>query len=235
PGDVGAVMAQLAAALERPARHRAWLAEIRAAEARARAKEEALMRLDTMPIHPMRLCRELRDVLDRDAYVIGDGGDIVSYGARVLQAWEPGHWLDAGPMGTLGAGTGYALAAKIARPNKQVAILFGDGAFGLHGMEFETMVRHNLPIVAVIGNDGQWAQIKHPQQAMLGHSTAADLAPGVRYDRMVEAFGGYGELVERPEDIRPAIERAFASGKPACVNVLTDPTVVYSRSTQVAV
>jgi acetolactate synthase-1/2/3 large subunit len=116
-----------------------------------------------------------------------------------------------------------------------VAILFGDGAFGLNGMEFETMARHHLPVVAVIGNDGQWAQIKHPQKAMLGHSTAADLAPGIRYDRMVEALGGYGELVERPEDIRPAIERAFASGLPACVNVLIDPNVVYGRSTVAAV
>ena len=138
-------------------------------------------------------------------------------------------------MGTLGAGTGFAIATKLARPDKQVAVLFGDGAFGLHGMEFETMCRHNLPVVGVIGNDGQWAQIKHPQKAMLGHATAADLAPGIRYDQMVEAFGGYGELVRRPEDIRPAIERAFASGRPACVNVLTDPGVVYSRSTQAAV
>ena len=204
-------------------------------EEKARAAEEALMASDATPIHPLRLCRELRDALDHDAYVIGDGGDIVSYGARVINAWEPGHWLDAGPMGTLGAGTGFAIATKIARPDKQVAVLFGDGAFGLNGMEFETMARHNLPVVAVIGNDGQWAQIKHPQKAMLGHSTAADLAPGTRYDRMVEALGGYGELVTEPAQIRPAIERAFASGKPACVNVLTDPTVVYGRSTQAAV
>jgi acetolactate synthase-1/2/3 large subunit len=234
-GDVGAVMAQLAGALGAVADHASWLGTVRDAEAKAREAEEALMRSDAVPIHPLRLCRELRDALERDAYVIGDGGDIVSFGARVLNAAEPGHWLDAGPMGTLGAGTGYALAAKLARPDKQVAILFGDGAFGLNGMEFETMARHNLPIVGIIGNDGQWAQIKHPQKAILGHSAAADLAPGIRYDRMVEALGGYGELVERPEDIRPAIERAFASGKPACINVLTDPNVVYSRSTQAAV
>ncbi|WIG60560.1 MAG: acetolactate synthase [Ktedonobacterales bacterium] len=234
-GDVGAILRQLDAALAKPVDHSAWVAQVRAAEAKAREAEEALMRSDATPIHPMRLCRELRDALDHDAYVVGDGGDIVSYGARVLQAWEPGHWLDAGPMGTLGAGTGFAIAAKLARPDKQVAILFGDGAFGLNGMEFETMVRHNLPIVGVIGNDGQWAQIKHPQKAMLGHSTAADLTPGIRYDRMVEALGGYGELVTRPEEIRPAIERAFASGRPACVNVLTDPNVIYNRTTQVAV
>ena len=234
-GDVAAILTQLTNGFHAAINHDSWLTTVRDSEAKAREAEEALMRSDQTPIHPLRLCRELRDILDHDAYVIGDGGDIVSYGARVLNAWEPGHWLDAGPMGTLGAGTGYAIATKVARPDKQVAVLFGDGAFGLHGMEFETLVRHKLPVVGVIGNDGQWAQIKHPQQAMLGHSTAADLAPGIRYDRMVEALGGHGELVERPEDIRPALERAFACGRPACVNVLTDPNVVYSRSTQAAV
>ena len=234
-GNVSLVMGQLDAAVGAPQEHSGWLAQVRAAEDKAREAEEALMRSDAVPIHPLRLCRELRDALDRDAYVIGDGGDIVSYGARVINAWEPGHWLDAGPMGTLGAGTGFAIATKLARPDKQVAVLFGDGAFGLHGMEFETLCRHNLPVVGVIGNDGQWAQIKHPQKAMLGHSTAADLKPGIRYDRVVEAFGGYGETVKRPEGIRPAIDRAFASGRPACVNVLTNPNVVYNRSTQAAV
>jgi acetolactate synthase-1/2/3 large subunit len=234
-GDVSAVMTQMARVLRAAVNHDTWLATVREAETKAREAEEILMASDAEPIHPLRLCRDLRDALDRDAYVIGDGGDIVSYGARVIHAWEPGHWLDAGPMGTLGAGTGFAIATKLARPDKQVAVLFGDGAFGLNGMEFETMIRHNLPVVGVIGNDGQWAQIKHPQKAMLGHATAADLAPGTRYDKMVEALGGYGELVQRPPDIRPAIERAFASGKPAVVNVLTDPNVVYSRSTQAAV
>ncbi len=234
-GDVGAIMLQISSALGSVTDHTPWFATLRAAEDIAREAEDALMHSDAVPIHPLRLCRELRDALDHDAYVIGDGGDIVSFGARVINVWQPGHWLDAGPMGTLGAGTGYAIAARLANPTAQIALLYGDGAFGLNGMEFETMVRHRLPVVAVIGNDGQWAQIKHPQKAILGHSTAADLAPGIRYDRMVEALGGYGELVERPEDIRPAIERAFASGKPACVNVLTDPNVVYSRSTQAAV
>ncbi len=234
-GNAALVLDQLASALGGRLNHDGWLRVVRDAESKAREAEEALMRSDATPIHPLRLCRELRDALDRDAYVIGDGGDIVSYGARVINAWEPGHWLDAGPMGTLGAGTGYAIATKVARPDKQVAVLFGDGAFGLNGMDFETLARHNLPVVGVIGNDGQWAQIKHPQKAMLGHATAADLATGIRYDKMVEALGGYGELVTEPDQIRPAIERAFASGKAACVNVLTDPNVVYSRSTQAAV
>jgi acetolactate synthase-1/2/3 large subunit len=234
-GDVGGVMAQMERGFRKTADHRVWLETVRSAEEKGREAEEVLMSSDAVPIHPMRLCRELRDVLRRDAYMVGDGGDIVSYGGRVLHAWEPGHWLDAGPMGTLGAGPGFAIAAKLAHPEKQVALLLGDGSFGLNGMEFETMARHKLAIVGVIGNDGQWATIKHPQKAMLGHSTGSDLAPGIRYDRMVEAFGGYGELVERPEQIRPALERAFASGKPACVNVLTDPNAVYNRMTQVAV
>ncbi len=138
-------------------------------------------------------------------------------------------------MGCLGTGTGFAMAAQLARPGKKVLILHGDGAFGLNGMEFESMVRQKLPVVSVIGNDGAWGQIKHPQKAIIGHTTAAELSPGIRYDKVVEALGGYGELVERPEDIRPAIERAFASGLPACVNVLIDPDKPYGRSTNVAV
>ncbi len=235
PGDISTALTGLASALGKTTNHATWLATLREVETKARDSDEALMASDAQPIHPARLCRELRDVLDRDAYLIGDGGDIVSWGARILTPWEPGHWLDAGPFGTLGAGTGFAIAAKLAHPDKQVAVLFGDGSFGLNGMEFETMARHNLPVLAVIGNDGQWGEIAHPQRALLGHAVGSELAPGIRYDRVVEAFGGYGELVERPEDIRPALERALASGKPACVNVLTDPKIPFPRSTQVAV
>ena len=138
-------------------------------------------------------------------------------------------------MGCLGTGTGFAMAAQIARHGKKVLILHGDGAFGLNGMEFESMVRQQLPVVSIIGNDGAWGQIKHPQKAILGHATAAELSPGICYDKMVEALGGYGELVQKAEDIRPALERAFASGLPACINVLIDPNKPYSRSTSVAV
>lgn len=234
-GDVAATMRGLAAAVGTTPDHASWVAGLRETERKGREADEALMRSDAQPIHPARLCKELRDALDRDAYLIGDGGDIVSWGARLIPPHEPGHWLDAGPFGTLGAGPGFAIAAKLAKPDKQVAILYGDGSFGLNAMEFETMARHNLPVLAVIGNDGQWGEIAHPQRALLGHAEGSELAPGIRYERVVEAFGGYGELVERPEDIRPAIERALASGKPACVNVLTDPKVPFARSTQVAV
>ena len=233
-GDVGISMQQLTEAT-RQLDEGDWLTYIRREERNALGRDGALMSSDDVPIHPMRFCREIRDFIDEDTTVVGDGGDIVSYAARVINVYKPGYWLDAGPMGTLGAGTGFAMAAQIARPGKKVLIVHGDGAFGLNGMEFESMVRQKLPVVSIIGNDGAWGQIKHPQKAIIGHATAAELTPGIRYDKMVEALGGYGELVERPDDIRPALERAFASGLPACVNVLIDPEKPYSRSTNVAV
>src|SRR6266567_701928 len=233
-GDVGVSMHELAEATKQLDASE-WLEYIRTEERRALGRDGALMSSDAVPMHPMRLCREIRDFIDEDTTVVGDGGDIVSYGGRVINVYKPGYWLDPGPMGCLGTGTGFAMAAQLARPGKKVLILHGDGAFGLNGMEFESMVRHKLPVVSVIGNDGAWGQIKHPQKAMVGHATAAELSPGIRYDKMVEALGGYGELVERPEDIRPALERAFASGLPACINVLIDPEKPYGRSTNVAV
>ena len=233
-GDVGLSMQQLTG-ITKQLVEGDWLAYIRREERNALGRDGALMSSDEVPIHPMRLCREIRDFIDEDTTVVGDGGDIVSYGGRVINVYKPGYWLDPGPMGCLGTGTGFAMAAQIARPGKKVLILHGDGAFGLNGMEFESMVRQQLPVVSIIGNDGAWGQIKHPQKAILGHATAAELSPGIRYDTMVEALGGYGELVQRPEDIRPALERAFASGLPACINVLIDPNKPYSRSTNVAV
>jgi len=233
-GDVGLSMSQLSEAVQARAGGE-WLTYVRQEEQKSQQRDQAALNSDAVPIHPMRLCREIRDFIDEETTVIGDGGDIVSYGGRVINVARPGYWLDAGPMGCLGAGTGYAMAAQLARPGKRVLILHGDGAFGLNGMEFESMVRHKLPVVSIIGNDGAWGQIKHPQKAMVGHTTAAELSQGTRYDKMVEALGGYGELVERPQDIRPALERAFASGLPACINVLIDPNKPYSRSTNVAV
>jgi acetolactate synthase-1/2/3 large subunit len=233
-GDVGLGMSQLTEAVKQGNTHE-WLTYVRAEEQKTLERDSAALNSDAVPIHPMRLCREIRDFIDDETTVIGDGGDIVSYGARVISVARPGYWLDAGPMGCLGTGTGYAMAAQLARPDKKVLILHGDGAFGLNGMEFESMVRQKLPVVSIIGNDGAWGQIKHPQKAIIGHTTAAELSPGIRYDKMVEALGGYGELVERPQDIRPALERAFASGLPACINVLIDPNKPYGRSTNVAV
>lgn len=233
-GDVGLNMQQLMAATSQGSREE-WLEYVRAEEQKGQERDSVALNSVAVPIHPMRLCREIRDFIDDETTVIGDGGDIVSYGGRVINVARPGYWLDPGPMGCLGTGTGFAMAAQLARPGQKVLILHGDGAFGLNGMDFESMVRQKLPVVSVIGNDGAWGQIKHPQKAIIGHTTAAELTPGIRYDRVVEALGGYGELVERPEEIRPALERAFASGLPACINVIIDPEKPYGRSTNVAV
>jgi len=212
----------------------AWIEELRRVETERREAERSELEDDRAPLHPMRVYAELARVLDRDAIVIGDGGDFVSYAGRVIDSYKPGCWLDPGPFGCLGAGPGYALAAKLAHPERQVVLLLGDGAFGFAGMEFDTLARHGVNVVGVMGNNGIWALEKHPMEFLYGYSVAAELRPGTRYDQMVEALGGYGELVERPGDLRGALERAFAADKPALVNVLTDPTVVYPRKSNLA-
>jgi acetolactate synthase-1/2/3 large subunit len=212
----------------------AWSEQLSEVENEKRAGEQDDLNDERSPLHPMRLYHELAQVLDRDAVVIGDGGDFVSFAGRVIDSYEPGCWMDPGPYGCLGTGPGYALAAKLAHPERQVCLLLGDGAFGFSGLEFDTLVRHGVPVVGVMGNNGIWALEKHPMEFLYGYSVAADLQPGCRYDEVVAALGGHGELVERPGDLRPALERAFASGKPALVNVLTDPTVVYPRKSNLA-
>ncbi len=149
----------------------------------------------------------------------GGNSEYVAVWDAVLKGYEPGHWLDNGPTGCLGVGIPFAMAAKVARPDKQLILFHGDGSFGLNGMEFDTMVRHNIPVVCVICNDEAWGMIIHGQQAR-GEDRVIGTRLGFRpYHKMVEGLGGYGEAVERPEEIRPALERAFASGKPACINV----------------
>jgi acetolactate synthase-1/2/3 large subunit len=212
----------------------AWVNELRAAENEKRAAEQDDLTDERSPLHPMRVYGELAQVIDRDTVVVGDGGDFVSFAGRMIDTYEPGCWMDPGPYGCLGAGPGAALAAKLAHPERQVCLLLGDGAFGFAGMEFDTLVRHGIPVVGVMGNNGIWALEKHPMEFLYGYSVAADLQPGLRYDEVVRTLGGHGELVEKPEELRPALERAFSSGKPALVNVLTDPTVVYPRKANLA-
>ncbi len=211
-----------------------WVAELRAAETERREAEKVELEDDRAPLHPMRLYAELAKVIERDAIVIGDGGDFVSYAGRMIDSYQPGCWLDPGPFGCLGTGCGYALAAKLAHPERQVVLLLGDGAFGFSGMEFDTLARHGVNVVGVMGNNGIWALEKHPMEFLYGYSVAAELRPATRYDQVVEALGGYGELVERPLDVVPALERAFSAGAPALVNVLTDPAVVYPRKSNLA-
>ena len=224
-GDARAVLEQLADAFPSfpsfPSQM--WLRELRERETREMREMAALLNSDTIPIHPLRLAKEIRDVLDDDTIVIGDGGNVVSQAAKVINVRKPGHWLDPGRFGCLGVGVPFALAAKIVHPKSSVIIINGDGAFGLNGFEFDTAVRFNLPMVSVVGNDAAWGQIRGPHMNFYGADRAVASALALsRYDEVVRALGGYGEFVEEPRAIRGALERALASGKPACVNVRID-------------
>ena len=229
-GSVKLALRDLAAALAGAPRSDAWVAALRETEAAGRQRDEAMTGSESSPVHPARLISEVNRFADPDAIIVGDGGDFVSFAGRLIERQKPGLWIDPGPFGCLGSGPGYAMAAKLARPDRQVILLSGDGAFGFSAMEFDTMVRHKIPVVCLVGNNGIWALEKHPMQSMLGASVAADLGQNTRYDKVVEALGGHGELVEKPEEIRPALERAFKSGLPACINVICDPTAEYPRS-----
>jgi acetolactate synthase-1/2/3 large subunit len=228
-GAVPAAMRQAGAAA--PPWADTWLPRLAAAARDAIAADQALLTSDADPVHPMRVYGELAQVLDDDAVVIGDGGDFVSYAGKYLEPQRPGGWLDPGPYGCLGTGLGYAIAARIARPSAQVVLLLGDGAAGFSLMDADTLVRHRLPVVMICGNNGIWALEKYPMQALYGYDVVADLQPGCRYDEVVRALGGAGETVTRPDAIGPALRRAFDSGVPYLVNVLTDPAVAYPRST----
>jgi len=229
-GHVKAALGQLAQALSGAPARDGWLATLRETEGAARKRDEAMTGSDSSPVHPARLIAEVNRFADRDAIIVGDGGDFVSFAGRLIERDEPGLWIDPGPFGCLGSGPGYAMAAKLARPDRQVILVSGDGAFGFAAMEFDTMVRHRIPVVCVVGNNGIWALEKHPMRSILGTSLAADLGHKTRYDKVVEALGGYGEVVELASDIRPALERAFKSGLPACINVICDPDAEYPRS-----
>jgi acetolactate synthase-1/2/3 large subunit len=222
-----------AAAAGGPGREQ-WISSLRAIETEKRSGEAAELADERAPLHPMRIYGELAQVLDRDAIVVGDGGDFVSFAGRLIDSYEPGCWLDPGPFGCLGSGPGYALAAKLAHPDRQVVLLLGDGAFGFAGMDFDTLARHGVAVVGVVGNNGIWGLEKHPMEALYGYSVVAELRPETRYDLVAEALGCEGSLVRTPGELRPTLEAAFASGKPTLVNVLTDPSVVYPRRANLA-
>jgi acetolactate synthase-1/2/3 large subunit len=214
---------------------RRWVEGLRAEETAKREAEREQLADGRSPLHPMRVYGELAQILDRNAIVIGDGGDFVSFAGRVVDSYEPGCWLDPGPFGCLGSGPGYALAAKLAHPDRQVVLLLGDGAFGFSGLEFDTLARHGVDVVGVMGNNGIWALEKHPMEFLYdGWSVAADLRPETRYDEVVAALGAHGEFVREADALRPALERAFSAGRPALVNVSTDPSVAYPRSANLA-
>jgi acetolactate synthase-1/2/3 large subunit len=236
-GDIATILAGMAErgpAAGGGADHEPWIARLRDEERAAREAERAELEAGGDLVHPARVYGELRRRLDRDAVVICDGGDFVSYAGRLIDSYEPGCWMDPGPYGCLGTGLGYAIAARVCRPDRQVVALLGDGALGFSAMDVDTLVRHQLPVTMVVGNNGIWGLEKHPMRALYGYDVAADLQPGCRYDEVVSALGGAGETVAHPDQVGPALDRALASGVPYLVNVLTDPTVAYPRSSNLA-
>ncbi|MEU4619117.1 acetolactate synthase [Actinoplanes sp. NPDC023801] len=233
-GDLRRTLAAMAGRTGPRRSHEDWIASLRTAEDAARARDAEAMAAGSDPIRPARVYGELRRVLDPDAVTIGDGGDFVSYAGRFLEPSRPGVWLDPGPYGCLGTGLGYAMGARVTHPDRQVCVLMGDGAAGFSLMDAESLVRQNLPAVIVVGNNGIWGLEKHPMRAMYGYDVAADLQPGLRYDEVVRALGGAGETVTRAGDLGPALRRAFDSGVPYLVNVLTDPADAYPRSSSLA-
>ena len=233
-GDLRLILTALAEHPGDRADHADWVAQLRVAEDAAKARDAEEIAADSDPIRPARIYGELRKVLAADAITIGDGGDFVSYAGKYLEPAQPGTWLDPGPYGCLGTGMGYAMGARVSHPDRQICVLMGDGAAGFSLMDVESLVRQQLPVVIVVGNNGIWGLEKHPMQAMYGYDVAADLQPGLRYDKVVAALGGAGETVEKAADLGPALTRAFDAGVPYLVNVLTDPTDAYPRSSNLA-
>ncbi len=226
-GNVGAILTQLRQALDGrdlPSK-KPWLNEVQEMEDDKLLEYSDGIDSDASPVHSLRLAAEVNRVVDDDTILVGDGGNCVALAAKVLDIDQPDQWLDPGPLGCLGVGPPFALAAKLAKPERDVIIYEGDGSFGLNGMEFETLIRHDLPAVMVVANDGGWNQIHVPQRTFYGEdrAVATKLDKDTRYDKVVESLGGYGEHVTDPQEIVPAIERAQASGQPACINVEVDP------------
>jgi len=219
-GNLGVNLDALRDALDPSVDFSGWSSELRVAEDEADAALASQLDSDEVPIDPLRLCKEIAAAVTDDMIVIGDGGDIVAQASKVIRVPANGGWMDPGPLGTLGVGMPFALAAQMANPDKRVMIVYGDGAFGLNGFEFDTAVRFGLPIVGIMGNDAAWGQMLRPQSVIYGEDrlVATELRR-TRYDKVVEALGGHGEHVTQPDQIGPAIERAFASGLPALVNV----------------
>lgn len=233
-GDLSSVFDGLLTSLEQVVRRpdwSDWVTDLQATVKTATEKDAALLGAEADPIHPARIYGELVPRLADDSVVIGDGGDFVSFAGKFVEPRRPGGWLDPGPYGCLGAGLGSAIAARIARPSAQVVLLLGDGAAGFSLMDVDTLVRHNLPVVMVMGNNSAWGLEKGPMQMLYGYDVAADLAPQTRYDEVVRALGGAGETVTDPREIGPALDRAFAANAPYLVNVITDVEAAYPRKT----
>ena len=229
-GDPGAVLSAVTQAASGrlksgPKDRKAWFTELRGEEDAAYEKRLPRQLSDANPIHPLRLAHEINEFLTEDSIYIGDGGDVVTFSGGVVQPKSPGHWMDPGPLGTLGVGIPFVLAAKYARPDKEVVALLGDGALSLTGWDFETLVRFNLPFVGVVGNNSSMNQIRYGQEQKYGkdRGRVGNTLGDVPYDQFAKMLGGYGEEVRDPKDIAPAMQRARESGLPSLINVWIDP------------
>jgi acetolactate synthase-1/2/3 large subunit len=228
-GDLKAVLTQLSDEMERePARgdYAAWIDELRSCRRRVDESLRSMLASDDVPIHPVRLIDEIRSFVDEDTIVVTSGGDIEQWGRWLLEPDTPGGLLRAGQTGSLGVDVPYSIAAKLARPDKRVILLTGDGGFAYHLTEFDTASRYGVPFVAVVADDAVWAQIKHELDITYGpNRDKAVKMVQRRWDQVVAPLGAHGEYVTRPEEIRPALQRAIDSGKPACVAVATRSVV----------
>ncbi|HEU4338322.1 MAG TPA: acetolactate synthase [Nocardioides sp.] len=232
-GDLTTIIDGLQNAIEAGAKPdwQGWADQLRDQVRAAAERDAQLLTAEADPIHPARIYGELVPRLEDDSVVIGDGGDFVSFAGKYVEPKRPGGWLDPGPYGCLGAGLGAAIAARIARPSAQVTLLLGDGAAGFSLMDVDTLVRHDLPVVMVMGNNSAWGLEKGPMQMLYGYDVVADLAQRTPYDEVVKALGGAGETVTDPQEIGPALDRAYAAGVPYLVNVITDVEAAYPRNT----
>ncbi len=217
-GDARAVLEQLAKEARGKIdknRYSRWVSKLKVLDTEKASEMDKQMSSEDTPIHPLRLCKEVRDFLKRDAILVVDGQEILNYGRQSIPTYVPGHRLNSGAFGCMGVGLPFGVGAKVAKPNTQVVVLHGDGSYGINAMEIDTAVRHKVPVICVISNNGGWTA--DPKQDKPGRNLGYS-----RYDKMAQDFGAHGEYVEKPQEIRPALERAAASGKPAVVNVITD-------------
>lgn len=230
-GGLGGILTSLTELIREPGAWRTWRRDLSEGARAAYEQDRDLLRADRDPIHPARIYGDLLPRLTPETIVIGDGGDFVSWAGRFVHPSRAGRWLDPGPFGCLGAGLGAAIGARVADPDAPIVLLLGDGAAGMSLMDLDTLVRHKLPVVIVLGNNSAWGLEKGPMQMIYGYDVLTDLAPQTRYDQVVTALGGAGELITRPRDIGPALDRAFTSGVPYLLNVVTDPAIAYPRAT----
>jgi acetolactate synthase-1/2/3 large subunit len=199
-----------------------WSGTLKGAQHAWRLLYKDALESDAPPMHPLRLMREIDSFLDDDDVLAVDGGETFVWMQMAATMNKPGRFISYGYLGCLGVGIPFGMAAKIRYPDKRVLVVTGDGSVGLNFAEFDTAVRHKLPIVVVINNDQAWGMVKHEQELRGAKLLASELGP-VRYDRAAEGFGVYAEMVDDPLQVRAALERAFASGRPACLNVMVDP------------